>query len=141
MRKSLSLLVLVIAIWIGAGSGAWFPVNELQAMPASGSSVSISDQPDCPAVMTVIYPEWEIPATATVPPVSFEVSPGVHAAYLAELIKPPEFITLFWQATYSNFTLDLQDYSCSTDTRSCNYSESPDETPEGFVFRSPRDAL
>lgn len=138
MRKSLSLLVVILGIAIGAGAGGFVSVKELPALPAASSSVTALDQNDFNEIVLITNaPDLEIPQCATVPEVSFAV-PQICAGFTADLEKPPGVPSLQWQATYNKKLLPWDDILevepgfvsnyMATLGGSCNY-------------RNPRDAI
>lgn len=106
MRRSLSIMVLFLGIAIGVGASEGYSTLKVAASPACPSYNQISlDNGN--AIIPFEFVAWDIPLCATVHPVSFDVQQGVHAAYLAEMIKPPSVNIITRQATCNNYDQSL----------------------------------
>ena len=106
MRRLLSILVLFLGIAIGVGAGTVYPISKVEASPACPSDNLVSQDHGIAIVPVISAYAWDIPIRATVHPVSFDVQ-HAHAAYLAELIKPPSVNYINRQATLINYDLSL----------------------------------
>lgn len=140
MRKSLSLLILLAGIAIGAGASGFVSDKELPALPAAQCSVTAMDVDDFNDIVLVyVAPDMEIPQCATVPEVSFDV-PQICAGFIADLEKPPGLICLPWQANPKSKI--SQGWEYQNISPPCTQSKETTMDPSGkYTYRNPRDAI
>lgn len=142
MRRIASLLVLMLAITTSVAAMEFYSGLQTKAPPASSVCVSSVDVEFCAAVTSPTFAySWDIPSCATIPLVRFDIQPGVHSAYLAEMIKPPNYYYHFWQATLNN-TMAIQEFSRHLMLNIRPNSESSIQLSHlALNYKTPRDCL
>lgn len=138
MRRSMSLLILFLGIAIGVGASEGYSTTKVEASPACPSYNQIS-QDDGNAILLVEFVAWDIPVCATVHPVSFDVQQA-HAAYVAELIKPPSVNYITRQATLNNYDLSLMQSHLADLGNNLTRTEASLRDRQ-YSYRMPRDGL
>jgi hypothetical protein len=103
----MSILILFLGIAIGVGASEGYSTLKVEASPACPSDNLVSQDFGFAIIPVISDYAWDIPICATVHPVSFDVQQGVHAAYLAELIKPPSVNYINRQANPKNYDPSL----------------------------------
>jgi len=133
----MSLLILFLGIAIGVGASEGYSTTKVEASPACPSYNQVPSD-DVNGILLLEFVAWDIPICATVHPVSFDVQQA-HAAYVAELIKPPSVNYIIRQATSKNYDLSLM--TKIVDIGNIENENDKSLTKRQSHYRTPRDGL
>ncbi len=139
MRRSMSLMILFLGIAIGVGASEGYSTTKVEASPACPSYNLVSQDHGIAIVPVISDYAWDIPVCATVHPVSFDVQQA-HAAYVAELIKPPSVNYITRQATPKNYDPSLME-SLIADLGNNQTQTEASLRERQYPNRMPRDGL
>jgi len=105
MRKFIvGILAVFLFAFTYASTNQVITIDQGKA-PPDATCFSLPDMDLSLAVMPVVVGYgWEITYYNSVPVVWFATMPGIHKAYLADVVQPPDLCNQFWQVSDYNYT-------------------------------------